>query len=188
MAALLKRYALRHDLSTQAVASARVIADPSVIPVVQGLVVGGNPAVQWTRAERAYAREFAAAFPEIPAKDALTGTPLAYAQGVEAVLQALARAHGRNDSPFLEALSGLQLDSPLGRIGLDQDRQAVGPNYLSRVETGGAKTMRVVPGVEHTFGGYVRASDPPPSETSPRCVKRHPTPVGALISRSPATR
>jgi branched-chain amino acid transport system substrate-binding protein len=184
MATFLKRYAsLRHDLSTQAVASARVIADPGVIPVVQGLVVGGTPALQWTRSERAYAREFATAFPDIPAREALDGTPLAYAQGVEAVLQALTRADGKSGPPFLAALSAVQLESPLGRIRLDADRQAVGPTYLSRVEPGGAKTVEVVQDVEHTFGGYVGASGPPPSETSPRCVRRTPPPWARRSAR-----
>jgi branched-chain amino acid transport system substrate-binding protein len=177
MAAFLKRYAsLGHDLSRQAVASARVVADPGVIPVAKGVVVGGSPAVQWTQPERAYARAFARAFPGIPAQGALTGTSLAYYVGVEAALEALTRAHGASGRPFQDALAALRLDSPAGRIRLDRDRQAIGPNYLSRIAPGGIRTVRVVPGVEHTFGGYFTAARPPPSETSPGCVKRTPPP------------
>jgi len=59
---------------------------------------------------------------------------------------------------------------------LDRNRQAIGPSYLSRVTTRGMRTLRVVPGVEQTFGGYFTAADPAPSRTSPRCVKRTPAP------------
>ena len=45
MAAFLKRYAsLGHDLSRQALATAGVVADPSVVPRRKGVVVAGSPA------------------------------------------------------------------------------------------------------------------------------------------------
>jgi branched-chain amino acid transport system substrate-binding protein len=171
--AFLRRYSsLGHDLSRQLVSSAGLFADPGVIPLAKGVVVGGSPAVQPTQPERAYMGAWAKAFPTIPAKGALTGLSLAYDVGVEAALEALTRAHGTTGRPFLDALTGLQLDSPLGRIRLDRDRQAIGPNYLSRVTTEGIRTVRVVPDVEQTFGGYFTPANPPPSETSPRCVKQ----------------
>jgi branched-chain amino acid transport system substrate-binding protein len=177
MSAFLERYAsLGHDLSRQLVASAEVVADPGVIPSALGVVVAGSPAVQRTAPERAYVRAFARAFPSMSAARALTGTSLAYDVGVEATLEALARAHGRTGRPFLDALGAVRLDSPLGRIRLNRNRQAIGPSYLSRVTARGIRTLRVVPGVEHTFGGYFTAADPPPSETSPACVKRTPPP------------
>jgi branched-chain amino acid transport system substrate-binding protein len=177
MATFLERYAsLGHDLAKQAVASAGVVADTSVVPAVNGLVVAGSPALRWTKPERAYARSFAAAFPRIPARLALTGTSLAYYSGVEAALEALTRAHGAGGRSFQEALAALRLDLPAGPIRLDGDRQAVGVNYLTRVAPGRTRTVRVVPAVEHTFGGYFTAAGPPPTETSPRCVKRTPPP------------
>jgi branched-chain amino acid transport system substrate-binding protein len=177
MSAFLKRYAsLGHDLSRHVVASAGVVADPGVVPAAKGVVVGGIPAIQWTRPERAYARAFARAFPGIPAQAALNGTSLAYEVGVEAALEALALSHGASGRPFQDALAALRLDTPAGRVRLDRDRQAIGPSYVSRVTPGGIRTVRVVPDVEQTFGGYFSPSDPPPSETSPRCVKRTPPP------------
>jgi branched-chain amino acid transport system substrate-binding protein len=177
MSAFLERYAsLGHDLSRQLVASAGVVADPAVIPSATGVVIGGSPAAQRTPRERTYARGFAKAFPGMVAARALTGTSLAYNLGVEAALEALARARGRTGRPFLDALGAVRLDSPLGRIRLNSNRQAIGPSYLSRVTARGIRTLRVVPGVEHTFGGYFTAADPPPSETSPACVKRMPPP------------
>jgi branched-chain amino acid transport system substrate-binding protein len=69
----------------------------------------------------------------------------------------------------------------VGRVQLDSNRQAVAPNYLSRVATDAKgrptfRTIRVVPNVEQTFGGYFGPGDPPPSRTSPACVKRAPPP------------
>jgi branched-chain amino acid transport system substrate-binding protein len=177
MSAFLEPYAsLGHDLSRELVASAEVVADPGVIPSATGVVVAGSPAVQRTTPERAYVRAFARAFPSMSAAHALTGTSLAYNAGVEAALEALARAHGTTGRTFLHALGGVRLDSPLGRIRLDRNRQAIGPSYLSRVTARGIRTLRVVPDVEQTFGGYFRAAGAPPSETSPRCVRRTPPP------------
>jgi branched-chain amino acid transport system substrate-binding protein len=175
MSAFLKRYAsLGHDLSRQLVSSPGLLADPAVVPLAAGVVVAGSPAIQPTQSERAFESAFARAFPGLPARGALTGLSLAYDVGVEAALQALTRARGTSGRPFLNALGALRLDTALGRIRLDRDRQAIGPNYLSRVGRGGIRTIRVVPAVEKTFGGYFKAGDPPPSETSPRCVKRTP--------------
>lgn len=174
MSTFLKRYSsLGHDLSRQLVSSIGLFADPGMIPLANGVVVGGSPA-EATQAERAFAGAFAKAFPSIPAAGALTGLSLAYDIGVEAALQALPHVATRN--PFLDALGALQLGSPLGRIRLDRNRQAIGPNYLSRVDRGAISTLLVVPGVEQTFGGYFTAAGPPPSEESPRCVKRAPPP------------
>jgi branched-chain amino acid transport system substrate-binding protein len=177
MSAFLARYAaLGHDLSRQLVASAEVVADPGVIPTAIGVVVGGNPGVQQSRGERAYVHAFARAFPNLPAARALSATALAYDVGVEAVLEALDRAHGTTGRPFLDALTATRLTSPLGRIRLDRNRQAIGRNYLSRVTARGIRPLRVVPGVEQTFGGYFTPAGPPPSETSPDCVMRTPPP------------
>jgi branched-chain amino acid transport system substrate-binding protein len=177
MSAFLGRYAaLGHDLSRQLVSSGGLIADPAVIPLAKGVVVGGTPAIEPTQPERAYMNSFAKEFPTIPAKQALTGLSLAYAVGIEAAVEALTHAHGTSGRPFLDALAGLRLDSPLGRIRLDRNRQAIGPNYLSRLAAGGGRTTQVVSDVEQTFGGYFTAADPPPSATSPGCMKRTPPP------------
>jgi branched-chain amino acid transport system substrate-binding protein len=132
--------------------------------------------LQQTGKVRAYAQAFADAFPSLPAAGALNGLPLAYSAGVEAVLEALERAGGANGKPLLTALAELRLDTPVGRIHLDRNRQAVGSNYLSRVTREGATTLRVVPGVEQTYGGYFTPRGAAPSEISPPCVKRTPPP------------
>ena len=108
------------------------------------------------------------------AAPAIGGGSLAYGVGVEAALHALARARGTSGTPFLEALAAVQLDSRFGAVHLDHNRQAIGPSYLSRVTARGMRTVRVVPEVEQTFGGYFTAAGQPPSETSPGCVRRAP--------------
>ena len=117
---------------------------------------------------------WARAFATVPPEQGLTGLSLAYGIGVEATLEALERADGMGGKPLLDALARLRLDFPLGRMRVDRNRQAVGPNYLSRVASAGARTLRVVPDVEQTFGGYFGPGGPPPSETTPACVKHTP--------------
>jgi hypothetical protein len=92
------------------------------------------------------------------------------------VLEALTRARGAGGGPLQDALAALRLDSPLGQIRLDGDRQAITSNYLGRVTDRGVRTLLSVPGVEHTFGGYFGPGDPPASETSPACRKGSPPP------------
>jgi branched-chain amino acid transport system substrate-binding protein len=175
MSEFLRRYAsLGHDLPREIVSSPGLLADPAVIAPAEGIVVAGSPAIQPTQSERAFESTFARAFPSIPPRGALTGLSLAYDVGVEAALEALAHARGTSGRPFLNTLGALRLDTVLGRIRLDRNRQAVGPNYLSRVARGGIRTLRVVPDVEQTFSGYFKATDPPPSETSPGCAKQTP--------------
>jgi hypothetical protein len=120
------------------------------------------------------------ALPGIPAASAINPVSIPFASGVEAAIAALERARGADGRPFLSALARVQIDSPMGRIRLDGNRQAIQPNYLSKVFPTGSgvslRTPRVVPDVEQTFGGYFARGGPPPSETSPPCVKRPPPP------------
>jgi hypothetical protein len=75
-------------------------------------------------------------------------------------------------------LAKVELDAPNGRIRLDENHQAVGPTYLNRLGVKGAvdlRTVRTIPNVGETFGGYFRRNGPLPSRTYPPCVKRrHP--------------
>lgn len=182
MVGFIRRYAaLHHDLSRRLVSNAVLLYDPTVIAQARGVVVAGSLPLEPTAAEAAYASSFEKAFPAIPPAVAVSPTTVPYRDGVEALLEAFARSGGATGRPLLEALARLELDSPMGRIHLDGHRQAVGPNYLSRVATDAKgkptiRTVRVVPNVEQTFGGYFRPGDRPPSETSPACVKRTPPP------------
>ena len=106
-----------------------------------------------------------------------------FASGVQAAIAALERTHGVDGKAFLSALARVEVDSPMGHVRLDGERQAIHPNYLSKVVAAGTGTgfelVRVVRNVEQTFGGYFAPGGPPPSETSPPCVKRSPPPWAA---------
>jgi hypothetical protein len=115
----------------------------------------------------------------MPAATAIDPTTVPYRDGVEALLEALGHSGGKTGAPLLAALARLGLDSPMGRIHLDSNRQAVSPNYLSRIAVDAKgkpaiRTVRVVPNVEQSFGGYFAPGDPPPNRTHPACVKRTP--------------
>jgi hypothetical protein len=99
---------------------------------------------------------------------------IAYHDAMAATVAALTAVHGDlsgGERKFMGALARVRLDSPTGLIRLDSSRQAIGPNYLVRLN---GTLYRRINGVEHTFGGYFMAHDPPPSETSPVCVMRTP--------------
>ncbi len=77
----------------------------------------------------------------------------------------------------MTALATLPLDSPSGRIRLDRRHEAISPNYLVRFRTWtDGSFIRQIDGVEHTFDGYFTPDDPPPSKSTPACVKRTPPP------------
>jgi branched-chain amino acid transport system substrate-binding protein len=107
--------------------------------------------------------------------------PIVYYDSMQAVVKALEQVHGDlsgGQRRFQAALAKVRLDSPLGPIRLDPNRQAVGANYLDQYQnaTGGIvqPTIRVVLNVDQTFGGYFHTNRPVPSRTYPPC--RHGNP------------
>ena len=98
-----------------------------------------------------------------------------------AMIQALDKVNGDlsdNQSKFKAALAALTIDAPNGKISLDEDRQAIGTNFVTEVvedSTGAlvSKVVKVVPDVHQTLG-YPRdvfAKIGPPSRTNPECKK-----------------
>ena len=160
------------------VGNSTLLLDPWIAAHTE-LVTAGTMPFPPTPAGRAYVAAFAKAFPSFPAAAALNVLAVPYRDGVSAALEALERTDGATGMRLLSALSHVVLDSPAGRVRLDANRQAVGPNYLQAVTAGPGRpiaTMRVVPRVEQTFGGYFRPGDPPPGRTSPAC-RRHAPPA-----------
>jgi branched-chain amino acid transport system substrate-binding protein len=176
----LRRYAAGHrDLAGRLVANETVLADPQALPLARGVVVAGGAPLEPTARGRAYFSAFAKAFPAISGTADLGVLALPYEVGVEAVLEALQRTDGATGPALMRALAGLVLDSPTGRIRLDRARQAVAPSYLSRVSVDrkgkpAFETLRVVPDVEQTFGGYFKPTDPPRTRSSPVCRRGVP--------------
>ena len=109
---------------------------------------------------------------------------IAYYDAMEAALEALERVHGDlsgGERRFRTALAAVRLDSPIGPIHLDRNRQAVAPNFLIQLRMEGngkpaPRTIRVVPSVEETFGGYFHTHGPLPSRAYPPCKHGNPPP------------
>jgi branched-chain amino acid transport system substrate-binding protein len=172
--------AARDGISGKVVSNNTLFNDPALIPAARGVVVGGPLAFDPIPAQRAFASALRTAFPGIPAASAINSASIPFANGVQAAIAGLERARGADGQPFLSALARVRIDSPMGPIRLDGNRQAIEPNYLSRVVPAGRdvapRPLRVVPDVEQTFGGYFAAGGPPASDASPRCAPRAPPP------------
>ena len=71
---------------------------------------------------------------------------------------------------FQHALARVELDLPNGHIRLNSRHQAIGPNYLMRLTRPNLtqeRSVRAIPNVEPTFGGYFTAHDPRPASRLP---------------------
>jgi branched-chain amino acid transport system substrate-binding protein len=98
-----------------------------------------------------------------------------------ALFEALNKVNGDlsdNQSKLKAALAGLTIDAPNGKISLDENRQAIGQNFVTEVveDASGnlvSKVVKKVPGVHQTLG-YPRdvfVKIGPPSRTNPECKK-----------------
>jgi YVTN family beta-propeller protein len=138
------------------------------VGVVYAMNVPGvtGPPSPRQRAWNRYVREFSTTFPDYAAL-APTVFPIAHTNPMEAVLTGLEAVDGDlsdGQARFRAALARVALDAPNGHIRLDDNRQAIGPNYLQKVTKTGAgltmKTHGTSKGVEQTFNGYFGASEP----------------------------
>lgn len=134
----------------------------------------------WSR----YGSRFAAAFPALPPGSGLYSVPIAYYDAMDAVVQALEQVDGDlsdGQRRFRAALAMVSLDAPSGKIRLDANRQAIGPNYLAHVERDAKGNLssvpfRTIPDVDQGFGGLITGADPPHGSTSPACKTGNPPP------------
>jgi branched-chain amino acid transport system substrate-binding protein len=177
MQPFLMRYAkIRHGLAGKLVSGTALFNDPRAAEAAVGAIVGGTPPLTPTRAGRAFAAKFERAFPGLPAAAAANALSLAYESGVDALLLAL--EHSRSTGRFLDALARVGVDSPLGPMRLDRNRQAIATNYLSEVVSAGGRAsirlVQVVSGVRQSFAGYFTPASPPAGERTPACVRRPP--------------
>jgi branched-chain amino acid transport system substrate-binding protein len=104
-----------------------------------------------------------------------------YYGATQAMYEALDKVGGDlsdNQSKFKDALAHLTINAPNGKISLDENRQAIGQNFVTEVVEDGkgglmSKVVKVVPDVHQTLG-YPRdvfAKIGPPSRTNPECKK-----------------
>jgi branched-chain amino acid transport system substrate-binding protein len=128
-----------------------------------------------------YIASYRKAFPRIPG--GVVGGPfdLFYYGAMAATLRGLLAV--RSDvsgggSRFRAALGRVVLDLPNGHFELDRLHQAKGGNFLFALQVPKftLKVLRTLRNVDSTFGGYFSPATPPPSATSPPCVKRAPPP------------
>jgi branched-chain amino acid transport system substrate-binding protein len=107
----------------------------------------------------------------------------------EAIVQTI-EAQGGYDDPaaFQAALATVALDTAFGPISLDENRQAIGNNYLQQLqdENGDGvievKTLATIEQVDQTFAGAFSADTPTPDRENPECVAGAPQPWTAAIT------
>jgi branched-chain amino acid transport system substrate-binding protein len=159
-------------------------ASPAILQRTVGVASGAPPPLGGTGAALSeYLAAMNNAFPDLDPVARLV-FPIAYYDSMSAVLMALEQVHGDlsdRERRFQAALANIQLDSPAGPIRLDRNRQAVGPNLLSRFQRSRngeviSRAIREVPNVDETFGGYFHTNGPPPSRTYPPCKHGNPPP------------
>jgi branched-chain amino acid transport system substrate-binding protein len=164
------------------------LVGPQLQSSLVGVVTGGSGPFVSARPWRNYLAAMAKAFPllgaQTPLLDAETVFARTYYDAMAAVVSALDQVHGdvsRGERGLRGALASLRLDSPVGLIRFDQNRQAVLPNYLGQYQPSPDgrityRTIRVVPSVDETFGGYFHTNAPLPSKIYPLCRRRDPPP------------
>ena len=105
---------------------------------------------------------------------------LDFFDSVEPAVEALEQVHGdlsRGERRLMDALARLKFDSPEGPRRLDSNHQAIGVIYLGKMvrdEKGKltVRTIRVVPNVDQSFGGYFSGTTAV-SRTQPSCKRGH---------------
>jgi branched-chain amino acid transport system substrate-binding protein len=106
-----------------------------------------------------------------------------YYNSADAVFKALDQVKGdlsNNNEKFRAALKATVLDAPNGKITLDENRQAIGTNFVTEVvkdEKGDliAKVVKVVPNVQQRLGFTKAVFDKfvPPGRDNPPCQKSY---------------
>jgi hypothetical protein len=106
-----------------------------------------------------------------------------YYNSADAMFKALDQVKGDlsdNNKKFREALNKIELDAPNGKITLDENRQAIGTNFVTEVvkdEKGDliSKVVKVIPNVQERLGFSKAAFDKfvPPGRDNPPCKKSY---------------
>jgi branched-chain amino acid transport system substrate-binding protein len=119
-------------------------------------------------------------------KNAFSGPSLLainYYNSADAMFKALDEVKGdlsNNNKAFREALNKISLDAPNGHITLDENRQAIGTNFVTEVvkdEKGDliSKVVQTVPNVQERLGFSKAVFDKfvPPGRENPPCKKHY---------------
>ena len=165
------------------------ISNPQIIKElgskVKGVVAGSAlPSDATTPEWTAYVDAIKAAFPDQTANAAnifLAG----YYNNTSAALKGLEAVGGNIDdaAAFQGALNGVEIETGVGPVTVDGNRNAVGPNFVVQVTDTGTKTLYTVPDVDQTFGGAFSTDTPNPDRENPECVAGNPPPWAATITK-----
>jgi branched-chain amino acid transport system substrate-binding protein len=161
------------------------VDDPLVLKEIGERVIGvttsGNTAGDSTEPQAAeYVEEVDAVYPEV-AELAASVFVYHYYTAVEAMSQAIEEVDGdiSDTDQFHETLAGIELsgsDAAYGDIRLDDNRQAISPNYIKQVVEGEdgptVQTIARIPDVDQTFGGAFTPDTPAPDRENPTCEER----------------
>jgi branched-chain amino acid transport system substrate-binding protein len=167
--------------------------DPLVLKEVGSSLVGGATAAM-TAADsdapevktyidglrEAYGEEIAGAGPSVFTYGYYTAFN-ALIRGLEAVDGDIA-----DQKKLQQALATVELtgeDAPWGDVKLDENRQAISDVYLKKIVkdangdgTPDVQTIRRIPDVDQTFGGFFTPDSPALDRNNPKCEKKSPPP------------
>jgi branched-chain amino acid transport system substrate-binding protein len=186
----IKQYEQQRDIDTKKMMGNLFWDDPLVLKeigdsLVGGVVSGETAADSTEPAAKQYVGEIKKAYPEI--------APLAssvfvynYYTAMEALIRGLEEVDGDisgGQKALQDALANVELDAAYGRITLDENRQAISDNYVKQIvrDTSGdgvpdVKTIRRIPEVDQSFGGFFTPASPSLDRENPKCEKKDPPP------------
>jgi len=123
-----------------------------------------------------YLAEIAAAYPDLEefASSVFIDN---YYKNAEGLIQGLEAVDGNIEDldAFWEALSNAEVQAGYGTITLDENRQAIGTNYLKQVSENPdsgkleIQTIRRIPEVDQQYGGVFTPDTPSPDRNNPEC-------------------
>jgi branched-chain amino acid transport system substrate-binding protein len=178
----LDAYRARGPLADRVVVGGGGLGDPGIVEALgaraRGIVSAGPlPLDIATPAWTAYRARAERTFPSLP----LTthGLAVPYYVAVEAAMRALSAIGGDlsdGQRRLRRALTSLRMNAPGGAVRLDENRQAIAPNYVTRIGMGtpAHRTIRTIADVDQSFGGLFRPDGAPASRTNPRCGTGEP--------------
>jgi ABC-type branched-subunit amino acid transport system substrate-binding protein len=167
----------------QTVLSSKGKAKDALIGTIAASGMADNdPSPKWQAFVKAYQEHAKTGyFKNAFASPSLLG--INYYNSADAMFIALDEVKGdlsNNNKAFREALNKIVLDAPNGRITLDENRQAVGTNFVTEVVKNDkgelvSKVVKTIPNVQERLGFTKAVFDKfvPPGRDNPPCKKNY---------------